>query len=83
VITVFPYYRVSLTMPGRYSPIFRCIQLRLELFPCGVAGKSNSPLFVRHDYKTHDLTNHANPPLYTWMGLMLLAVKSHIVTTTL
>jgi hypothetical protein len=63
VIPVFPHYRVSLATPGRYSQTFRGTQLRLELLPFGVAKKSNpAPCPVRHDYKIHDLTNHANLP---------------------
>jgi hypothetical protein len=63
VIHVFLYYRVLLAMPGRYSPTFIGTQLRLELFPRGVAWKSIPSSYpVRHDYKTHNLTNHANPP---------------------
>jgi hypothetical protein len=41
VIPLFPHYRVSLVMSGRYFPTFRCTQLRLELFSGGVAGISN------------------------------------------
>jgi hypothetical protein len=65
IIPVFPHYRVSLAMPGRYSPTFRGTQLRLELFPWGVAEKSNPALvpsdtLTRHTILLTMLTRHTN-----------------------
>jgi hypothetical protein len=64
-ITVFPHHRVfPLAMPGRYSLTFR-YSIKAWVILGLVWGRPEiepSPCLVRHNYKTHDLTNHANTP---------------------
>jgi hypothetical protein len=61
--TCLPHYRESLAMPDRYSQTFWSVSIKDGVI--SVWGRREiepSPCPVRHDYKTHNLINHANPP---------------------